>query len=101
MSGENPDEIYAKACGEYREAHKLFLACSSEMRRIGEDFKTLGRLMIERPGDLPLNKAAFAADAANVPLLVAQYAELRDKLRDTEKEILARGPLPTLKIPIL
>lgn len=101
MGGENSDEIYARACSEYREAHKMFLTCSSEMKRIGEDFKTLGKLMIERPGDLPLNKAAFAADAANVPLLVAQYAELRDKLRDKEKEILAHGPLPTLKIPIL
>ena len=103
MSEEKPDEIYERMCREYVETRKAFLACFSELKRIGEDFKVLGKELIERPAVLRLNQVAFAADTAAIPSLLAQYAELRDKLRDQQKEIEVYGPLPTpaYSLPIL
>jgi hypothetical protein len=103
LSEEKPEEIYGRMCCEYVETRKAYLACFSELKRIGEDFKVLGKELIERPSVLNLNKAAFAADTAAVPSLLAQYADLKDKLRDQQKEIEVYGPLPTpvYSLPIL
>jgi hypothetical protein len=103
LSEEKPDEIYGRLCREYVETRKAFLACFSELKRVGEHFKVLGKELIERPGVLHLNQVAFAADTAAVPSLLAQFADLKDKLRDQQKEVEVYGPLPTpdYSLPIL
>ena len=103
MSEETRDEIYGKLCREYVETREAFLTCLTELKRIGEDFKVLGKELIERPGILHLDKASFAADTAAVPSLLAQFSDLKNKLREQQKEIEVYGPLPTPKcsLPIL
>ena len=103
MSEEKPDDIYGRLCREYVETRKAFQTCVSELKRVGENFKLLGKELIERPGVLRLNQASFAADTAAVPSLLAQFAGLKDKLRDLQKEIEVYGPLPTpeYSLPIL
>ncbi len=103
MSEEKPDEIHGRLCLEYVETRKAFQACVAELKRVGENFKLLGKELIERPGVLRLNPVAFAADSAAVPSLLAQFANLKDKLRELQKEIEVHGPLPTpeYSLPIL
>ncbi len=103
MSEEKPDEIYGRVCREYVETRKAFLACFTELKRVGENFKVLGKELIERPGVLRLDQVAFAADTAAVPSLLAQFADLKNKLRNQQKEIEGYGPLPTpdYSFPIL
>ena len=103
MSEEKPDEMYGKLCREYADTRKAFLACFSELKRVGENFKVLGKELIERPGVLRINQVEFAADTAAVPSLLAQFADLNAKLRDQRKEIEVYGPLPTpnYSFPIL
>jgi hypothetical protein len=103
LSEEKPDQMYGKLCREYADTRKAFLACFSELKRVGENFKVLGKELIERPGVLRLDEVAFAADTAAVPSLLAQFADLKVKLRDLQKEIEVYGPLPTpdYSFPIL
>jgi hypothetical protein len=46
MTEEKQDEIYGRLIREYQEILAEFAACGAELRRIGENFKTLGTDLI-------------------------------------------------------
>jgi hypothetical protein len=65
------------------------------LRRIGENFKTLGTDMIARPGELAIeDQVSLNADVAIIPRLLAQYAELAAKRTSKQAELENFGPLP-------
>jgi hypothetical protein len=59
MTEEKQDEIYGRLVQEYREILAEFAACGAELKRIGENFKTLGTDMIARPGELAIDQVSF------------------------------------------
>jgi hypothetical protein len=94
MTEEKQDDIYGRLVREYREILAEFAACGDELRRIGENFKTLGTDMIARPGELAIDQVSFNADVAITPRLLAQYAELAAKRTSKQAELENFGPLP-------
>ena len=94
MTEEKQDEIYGRLIREYQEILAEFAACGAELRRIGENFKTLGTDMIARPGELAIDQVSFNADVAVTPRLLAQYAELAAKRTSKQAELENFGPLP-------
>src|ERR1039457_6298352 len=87
MTDQKKDEIYGRLVREYRESLADLAACSSELKRIGENFKALGIDLIDRPGALSLDRPSVDADVALVPELLAQYSELLDKKRAKQTEL--------------
>jgi hypothetical protein len=94
MTEEKKDEVYGGLVREYREIIRDIAACSSELKRIGENFKGLGTDLIDRPGALALDKGSFDADVAAMPTLLMQYSELIVKRADKQSELEKFGPLP-------
>ena len=94
MTEEKQAEIYGRLVREYQEILAEFAACGAELRRIGENFKTLGTDMIARPGELAIDQVSFNADVAVTPRLLAQYAELAAKRTSKQAELENFGPQP-------
>jgi hypothetical protein len=94
MTEEKQDEIYRQLIREYQEILTELAACRAELKRIGENFKTLGTDMIDRPESLAIDQVSFNADVAITPRLLTEYAELAAKRTSKRAELENFGPLP-------
>jgi hypothetical protein len=94
MTEEKQAETYGRLVREYQQILADSAACGAELRRIGENFKTLGTEMIARPGELAIDQVSLNADVAVTPRLLAEYAELAAKRTGKQAELENFGPLP-------
>lgn len=76
MTEEKQKEIRADRMDEYNETAAKFEHSLSEINRIGQNFKSLGTLLLEKPDTVTLESATFVADAAALPKLLEEYKVL-------------------------
>lgn len=94
MTLEKTDEVFGRLVREYGELSSRRAACASELRRIGENFKSMGTDLIDRPGALAMDWPSFDNDVAAIRKLLREYGELNSKLADKQHELEGFGPLP-------
>jgi hypothetical protein len=93
MTQEKADAIYGRLMREYGELQAQQATYGFELKRIGDNFKSLGAAL-DDPRTLTVDWPSFEKDASGLRKTLQGYLELAAQMADKQREIERIGQLP-------